>query len=195
MTIEEKVEYLREQAMEEARIEADNIVKRHTKTLTKVLEQHKEEALHQSETRIKAEHISARQHQNMASSRAALELKREYGVRQKELKKQLFGEIRQKLDDFMKTEKYKEYLVDYIEKAARYANGEEMTIYINPSDEDKKAYLEEHTGMELKVSKEDFIGGVRAVIHKRNVLIDHGYKGALEQEYQDFQFEGGVGIG
>ena len=32
-----------------------------------------------------------------------------------------------------------------------------MTIYINPSDADKKTYLEERTGMTLTISKVDFI--------------------------------------
>lgn len=181
--------------MEEARTQANAIMKQHESTLTGVLNQHKDEARKQSEMRIKAEKISARQQQNMAVSKAQLELKREYGKRQKELKKMLFAEVRQKVQDFMKTEEYTRLLVAYIEKAARFANGEELTIYINPTDEDKKEYLEEHTGMKLTVSKEDFIGGVRAVVHGRNVLIDHAYKGALEQEYQAFVFRGGAGIG
>ena len=58
-----------------------------------------------------------------------------------------------------------------------------------------KEYLEEHTGMSLTVSKEDFIGGVRAVIHEKNVLIDHAFKGAIDNEYRKFLFKGGVQVG
>ena len=47
----------------------------------------------------------------------------------------------------MRTEEYKEVLIRYIEKAAQFASGMAMTIYINPSDADKKTYLEERTGM------------------------------------------------
>lgn len=195
MTIEEKLAHLQEAAMEEARAQANAIVKQHEKMLTGVLDQHKDEAKRQSEMRIKAEKISARQQQNMAVSKAQLELKREYGKLQKKLKKELFTEVRSKVQDFMKTEEYVRLLVAYINKAARYANGEELTIYINPTDADKKEYLEEHTGMKLTISKEDFVGGVRAVIHGRNVLIDHAYLGAIEQEYQTFVFRGGAGIG
>ena len=180
--------------MKQARLEADSIVREHTNKLKGVYEQHREEAMRQSETRIRAEKITARQKKNLAVSQASLELKREYGRKQKQLKQKLFEEAEQKLYEFMKTEEYRNCLVRYIERAARYANGEEITIYINPSDADKKAYLEEHTGVELTVSREDFIGGVRAVIRNRNVLIDHAYKGALEQAYQDYEFEGGAGI-
>ena len=107
----------------------------------------------------------------------------------------LFEEVNEKIAEYMKTEDYKNLLVTYIEKAATFADGAAMTIYINPSDEDKKQYLEEHTGMSLTVSKEDFTGGVRAVIHDRNILIDHAFKGGIEREYQKFAFKGGTGIG
>ncbi len=181
--------------MEEARLKADSITKQHEKMLAGIFNQHRDEALRQSEVRIRGELINARQQQNMAASRAQIELKREYGKRQKELKKELFEEVEKKLQEYMKTDAYRKALVHYIEKALRFANGEELTIYINPTDADKKDYLEEHTGMKLTISREDFVGGVRAVVHGRNVLIDHAYKGALENEYQKFLFRGGVGIG
>ena len=191
MTIEERIAHIQEAAMEEARMKADSIT--NEKMLSGIFNQHRDEALRQSEVRIRGELINARQQQNMAASRAQIELKREYGKRQKELKKKLFEEVEQKLQEYMKTDEYKRALVRYIEKALRFANGEELTIYINPTDADKQEFLEEHTGM--KLSKEDFVGGVRAVVHGRNVLIDHAYKGELENEYQKFLFRGGVGIG
>ena len=140
MTIEEKMFHLQTAAMEEARAEGNALIRQHEEALNSVFSQHCEEARRQSETRIKAEKVSAAQQLNMASSKAQLE----------------------------------------------------MTIYINPSDADKKEYLEEHTGMRVTVSKEDFKGGIRAVLRQRNILIDHAFKGALEREYQQFLFRGGV---
>ena len=99
----------------------------------------------------------------MAMSKAQLELKREMGKTQTELKTELFEEVQLKLLAFMRTEEYKEVLIRYIEKAAQFASGMAMTIYINPSDADKKT-----------------------------VLVDYAFKGALENEYQKFQFRGGV---
>ena len=140
----------------------------------------------------RAESVTAKQQLNMAMSKAQLELKREMGKTQTELKTELFEEVQLKLLAFMRTEEYKEVLIRYIEKAAQFASGMAMTIYINPSDADKKTYLEERTGMTLTISKVDFIGGVRAVVPEKNVLVDYAFKGALENEYQKFQFRGGV---
>lgn len=195
MTLRDKTEHLKDAAMLEARMQADAIVKQHRKALENIHEQHRAEAIRQSETRVKAEVTTAKQQFSMAASKAQLEIKREMGKTQKRLKKQLFKEVKELLQNYMQTEEYKELLVSYIEKAAKFANGEEMTLYINPTDEDKKAYLEEHTGMTLTVSKEDFTGGVRAVIHKRNILIDYAFRGALDREYHNFAFKGGTGIG
>lgn len=195
MTIEERISHLQSAAMEEARAEGNAIMKQHEDALLGVFDQHRAEILRQSETRVKAERVNAQQQLNMAMSKAQLELKRELSKTQKELKKELFEEVREVVQEYMKTEEYPRLLMAYIEKAAKFADGASMTIYINPTDEDKKAYLEEHSGMSLTVSKEDFTGGMRAVIHERNILIDYAFKGAIEREYDRFTFKGGTLIG
>lgn len=195
LTIDDKISHLKESAMEEARAEGNAIMKQHEDALRGVFEQHRAEMLRQSETRVKTERVGAQQQLNMAMSKAQIELKRELSKTQKELKAALFEEVHEVVREYMESEDYPRLLLAYIEKAARFANGAPMTIYINPSDVDKKAYLEEHTGMALTVSKEDFIGGVRAVIQEKNILIDHAFKGAIENEYRKFMFKGGVQVG
>lgn len=195
MTQREKLDHLKDAAMLEARMQANTITEQHRKALESIDEQHRAEAIRQSETRVKAEITGAKQQLSMASSKAQLELKRELGKTKKRLKKKLFEEAGKLLEEYMKTEEYKKLLVSYVEKAAKFANGESMTLYINPTDEDKKQYVEEHTGLSLCVSKEDFTGGVRAVIHERNILIDYAFKGAIEREYDRFTFKGGTDVG
>ena len=196
MTIEEKIARLQSSAMTEARAQGNAIIWQHKKALMTIYEQHVEEAKRQAEIRIKAEQTNIRHQLNMSASKAQLDMKQEYGKTQKRLKKQLLvREVEQTLQDYMKTEEYKRLLVKYIENAAKFANGAAMTIYINPTDADIKEYLEEHTGVAVTVSKEDFIGGIRTVVHERNILIDHAFKGAIEREYNKFVFGGGAGIG
>jgi len=194
VTLEEKISHLQSAAMEEARAQGNAIIKQHEEALQSVFEQHRAEAVRQSETRLKAEATNARQQLNMAASKAQLELKRELSRTQGELKNKLFDEVLRLVEDYMKTDDYKRLLIAYIESAARFANGETMTLYLNPSDEDKITYLQEHTGMTLTMSKEDFIGGIRAVIPGRNILIDHAFKGAIDNLYHKFSFKGGAGI-
>ncbi|MDR1017313.1 MAG: V-type ATP synthase subunit E [Lachnospiraceae bacterium] len=192
MEIEEKIAHLQNLAMTEARATANAMVQQHTVALEKVYDQHHEEAIRQSKLRIKAEESKAKQEKNMASSKASLSLKRELSKIQTELKDKLFEEVKQDVYDYMKTEEYTKLLIDYIIHAATFAKDDPITIYINPSDKDKIPYLEEQTGIKLTLSKMDFIGGVRAVLFGKNILIDNAFKGAIEREYQAFVFKGGI---
>lgn len=194
MTLEEKLSHLQASSMEAARAEGNAIIDNYREALEKVFKDHKEEMLWQSETRIKAEQSNARQMLNQASARTQLELKKKTGKVQVELKDKIFEEVHTLVQDFMQTREYEDYLVRSIRKATEFAPGEEMTIYINPSDEKRLSDLESITGTRLTVSTEDFIGGTRAVIRERNILIDNSFKTLLRNEYDKFIFSGGDGI-
>ena len=179
MTLEEKINHLRTTSMEEARAESNAIIDSYRDALEKVFEDHKIEAKRQMHTRIKAETVN---------------LKRRQGRIQQELKDKIFEEAYALVNDYMKTAEYDDFLLRCIHNAIVFANGEEMTIYLNPSDEEKRSSLEDATGIHLTISAEDFTGGIRAVIRSRNILIDHSFKTALRNEYDKFLFSGGDSI-
>lgn len=194
MTLEEKLSHLQASSMEEARAEGNAIIDNYREALEKVLKDHKEEMRWQAETRIKAEQSNARHMLNQANARTQLELKRKTGKVQVELKDKIFKEAHMLVNEYMQTDEYEAYLVKSIRKATVFAPGEDMTIYINPSDEPRLSSLEKATGTRLTVSSEDFIGGTRAVIRERNILIDNSFTTLLRNEYDKFIFSGGDGI-
>lgn len=194
MTLEEKLSHLQASSMEEARAEGNAIIDNYREALEKVLKDHKEEMRWQVETRIKAEQSNARHMLNQANARTQLELKRKTGKVQVELKDKIFKEAHMLVNEYMQTDEYEAYLVKSIRKATEFAPGEDMTIYINPSDEPRLSSLEKATGTRLTVSSEDFIGGTRAVIRERNILIDNSFTTLLRNEYDKFIFSGGDGI-
>lgn len=193
MTLEEKIAHLQTTSMEQARAEGNAIIDSHREALEKVLEDHKAEALRQSETRIKAETTNARLSLNQAAAKSQLEIKRRQGKVQQELKDKIFEEVMGLVNDYMKTEAYRDFLVRCIRQAVHFAGQDPVTIYLNPSDEAKRADLEDATGVHLTISAEDFIGGVRAVIRSRNILIDNSFRTQLRNEYDKFIFLGGDG--
>ena len=195
MNLDEKITHLREVVMSEARAEGNAIIENHRKALESLLDKHKEEAKTQSEIRIKSETTKSRRQGNQAAAKGEVELKRALGKRQKELKIKLFEEVKVLLLEYRKSDDYVEYICRKIREAAVFANGDGVVIYITPSDEDKKAVLESKTGMTITVSEYEFMGGVRAVIQNRNILIDHSFQTAIEAEYQRFSFgTGGAGV-
>lgn len=195
MTIEEKVVHIREVAMTEARNEGNQILDTHQKALESLYNKHALEAQKQMKTKIAAETVRARQRLNQATTRAQVEFKRSLGKRQIFLKDKLFVEVRTLLQEYMQSESYGDLLCTHMTNAAKFANKEALTIYLNPSDSARKEGLELATGLKLTISKEDFIGGIRATIPSRNILIDHSFLGMLDTEYNNFQFLGGMNVG
>lgn len=194
MTLEEKIAHLQATSMEQARAEGNAIIDSHREALEKVFEDHRAEALRQCETRIKAETTNAKLMLNQAMAKSQLEIKRRQGKVQQELKDKVFKEAMSLVSDYMTTDAYDDFLIKCIRHAERFAGSDPVIIYINPSDESKRSDLEDATGVHLTISAEDFIGGVRAVIRARNILIDNSFKTQLRNEYDKFIFLGGDGI-
>ena len=190
MTLEEKIAHLQATSMEQARLEGNVIIDTHQAALEKVFEDHKAEATRQSETRVKAEAANAKLSLNQALAKSQLEIKRRQSKIQQELKDKIFEEA----DEFMKTEAYDDFLIKCIRKAVNFAGNDELTIYINPTDEKKRSDLEDATRVHLTISADDFRGGVRAVIRSRNILIDNSFSTQLKEQYDKFVFLGGDGI-
>ena len=194
MTLEEKIAHLQATSMEQARLEGNVIIDTHQAALEKVFEDHKAEATRQSETRIKAEAANAKLSLNQALAKSQLEIKRRQSKIQQELKDKIFEEADALIDEFMKTEAYDDFLIKCIRKAVNFAGNDELTIYINPTDEKKRSDLEDATRVHLTISTEDFRGGVRAVIRSHNILIDNSFSTQLKEQYDKFVFLGGDGI-
>ena len=87
--------------MEQARAEGNAIIDSHREALDKVFEDHKAEALRQSETRIKAETTNAKLALNQALAKSQLEIKRKQSKIQQELKDKIFEEAQDLIHAFM----------------------------------------------------------------------------------------------
>ena len=103
-----------------------------------------------------------------------------------EVSDRIFIDVKLKLDHYMKTPEYDELLAAQIRKAKEFAQGDAITVYINPTDKDKIVTLEEKTGVSLTVSDRDFIGGIRAVIPSRSILIDNSFLTKLDEAKSTF---------
>ena len=124
MTLDEKIAKIQTSSMEAARAEGNEIITSYRAALDKVFEDHKQEAVRQMETRIKAETVNARQQKNQAMAKAQLDLKRQEGRVQKELKDKVFREVIELVASYMKTEKYRDFLLRCIRKSVEFAGDE-----------------------------------------------------------------------
>ena len=67
----------------------------------------------------------------------------------------------------------------------------QIQIYLSKEDEPRLKSLTVKTGFPLKVSDESFIGGIKAIIPEKNILIDNSFEEGYQAAYREFKFDGG----
>ena len=188
MTIDEKLQHFYEVSIEEAKQDASQALEEHRQHLAKMLEDHKQTQRQNAEAQIKAETEHVRREVNKALSAEQINLKRDWSKKQEELKQKLFTEVKEKAVQFMTTPDYEEYLCRKIKEARDV----EVQIFLSVNDKDRLKTLIEKTGVPLQISQEDFLGGIRAEIPQKNILIDNSFSENLASMQQEFKFDGGL---
>ena len=191
MTIDEKLSHFYDITVEEAHEKAAAILDEHKAALEKMAEEHKTLSEENAQTQIKAETASARREINKALSAEQLTIKRDWTRKQNELKEKIFSEVKGLLESFTKTPEYENYLTAKIKEALDFARNDEITIYLSPEDRSLAEKLQHTTGTAIQLAKDSFLGGIRATIPQKNILIDHSFAGNFEAAYKEFKFDGG----
>lgn len=192
MTTEEKLKYFEESSLEEARKQASAMIEEYKVNLDKVEKEHKATTLRQSDLQLKTESDNLKRNNNMALSKEQLQIKRKITQKQNELKEKLFVEVKQLLEDYMTTSAYQQLLIKQIKNIQKEAGSGKLILYIDPADSDKRSSLQVATGAPVTVSGYSFMGGTRAVLQDRNILIDNSFASKLEKLKADFSFNGGA---
>lgn len=188
MKLDVKLDHFSNSVIENATNQSQSIIDEYKQSLQKIYDDKKEELLRKASLSLKVETDSLIRQKNKTLSSEATGIRRQISDKTNELKDSLFLDVEQQLNEFMKTEAYTDLLIKQIHNAIQFARGEKMTVYINPSDAEKKACLEAKTGIELTVSATDFKGGTRAVIHEKSILIDNSFLTKLAEEKDTFRF-------
>lgn len=191
MTIDEKLQHFYEVSVDEARDEASRVIEEHKASLAQMLKEHEESRRQSAEAEVHAEAEHVRREINKALSAEQIALRRNLSTRQETLKDSLFSEVRQRVDAFMKTPEYTEYLLNEIRRVQAFAGEDPYQITLTAEDADKLPVLLEKTGAKLAVSDSSFIGGIRAAIPHKNILIDNSFQEGLASMRREFKFGGG----
>lgn len=192
MTIDEKLEHFYEISVEEAKEDAAKAIQQHKEYLAQILQEHKTSHTQSAEAEVKAEAEHVRREVNKALSAEQITLKREWSKKLEDLKSDLFAEVRKKLEIFMSTPEYLDYLCRQIREVKEFAGEDEFQISLSLDDKDQAALLSRKTGVPLTVSEESFLGGIRAAIPHKNILIDNSFQEGLESLRREFKLDGGL---
>ena len=192
MTIDEKLQHFYEVSVEEAKEDAAKAIQEHRESLSQMLADHKAARRQSAEAEVKAEAEHVRREINKALAAEQITLKRGWSRKQEELKETLFVEVKQKAQAFMETPEYMDYLCKQIQEVKSFAGEDEIQISLSSGDSSKLEALSQKTGAELTVSSDDFIGGIRAAIPQKNIMIDNSFLEGLESMRKEFKFDGGL---
>ena len=188
MTTEEKLQHFEDICTGDALKKYEQAVSDYTAYEEKILNEHKENARKQAALQIAAEKERIARETNKNLSLGQIEIRRSYSRKDEELRGKVFSELRDKQARFMETPKYDALLEAQIKKEKAFAGSSEIHIYIDPSDKEKQNLLSLRTDCDIRVSQYPFLGGTRAVIASKNILIDNSFETKLKEAEQDFQF-------
>ncbi|MDO4268560.1 MAG: V-type ATP synthase subunit E [Eubacteriales bacterium] len=189
MTTEEKLQHFLDTCMEDARARSSRMLDEYMAALEETFQEHKKDAERRADMALRQETEKIRKETNKTLSIKQIALKRTLGQKLDELKDKLFVELRDMLGNFMETPEYQALLEAQIARAVEFAGSDPVTVYIDPADEDKLHRLAlHHGGANLLVSEYSFLGGCRAVIPARHILIDNSFQTKLEEARENFHF-------
>ncbi len=190
MTLEEKLERFRESALKNAEEESEKILAEYTQTIDLEFDEHKKHKDEVTRDEIKAEMSSILRDLNRELLSKELAFKKEISKKEKAIKNELFDRVKNVLLANKESKEYVDYLCKKIEEANKFAEGDDIVLYIDPSDQKYLAEIVERTKSTPLLSGIEFLGGIRAVIHSKNILIDDSYKTLIDETKSEFVFKG-----
>lgn len=188
MTTEEKLKHFLEASIESATNQSTKLIDDYTEALNKIFEEHKADMERKTALQIQLGRDSLEREINKELSREQIQIKRESTKKQTELKDMFFNEVRDLLEEYMSTPAYQQLLIRQIREAAAFAGEDQIVIYIDPADSSELYSLETATHTHLVVSETSFMGGTRAIIKSRNILIDNSFETQLKEAKEAFTF-------
>lgn len=192
MTSEEKLKHFEDSVIGRANELSREMLKEYQEALDKEEEAYQAEKNQEALFRIKTEIAHLKRDVNTSIAREQLNIKRQLTKRTQELTHQLFEEVRQRLEEYRKTEDYEKLLEKQIRNIQKIAGERDMMVYISSLDEGLLPRLETATGAKIQVAEESFQGGVRGYVDHGRILVDHSFDAKLAELKENFTFEGGT---
>lgn len=186
MNINDKLQHFMDVSMNSAMQKKSNLLDEYKNGLDIQFENHKSDSIKKSEIQKKTKIDSIRRDFSKDFSKQQQHIKRKLTHKKDELKEKLFEEVQTMLNDYFKTDDYTELLVKEIQSSINISPSNEITIYIDPLDAEKKEYLESKTGVEISISAYSFGRGMRAIIPSKNILVDNSFNYKINEIKSDY---------
>ncbi|MCY7730858.1 V-type ATP synthase subunit E [Aerococcus urinaeequi] len=188
MDLEDKFAYFETQVNQQAQDIIDEQVNQYRATLQKDYDEFVKNTNQEFDAKFVNAKKDMRKELNKNISQSQIHLQRDLYLQEEKLKKTLFAEFNDAIQNYMQTDEYRNQLVVMINNLKDYAekNREELVVYINHSDQGMIETLLEETNANIQISDREFLGGVRGVLKDRQVLIDYSFSTLLANVEDSF---------
>ncbi|KAF3302677.1 hypothetical protein FPV21_00130 [Carnobacterium sp. PL12RED10] len=188
MDLEDKFAYFETQVNQQAQDIIDEQVNQYRATLQKDYDEFVKNTNQEFDAKFANAKKDMRKELNKNISQSQIHLQRDLYLQEEKLKKTLFAEFNDAIQNYMQTDEYRNQLVVMINNLKDYAekNREELVVYINHSDQGMIETLLEETNANIQISDREFLGGVRGVLKDRQVLIDYSFSTLLANVEDSF---------
>lgn len=190
MTTEEKLVHFQEDALLTAREKSTAELDAYAAALNRLYDEHVKNAKLQAEGQRRLAREALLREHNRQLSRKQLETRRHLTLTRDAITESLFTRVFDMLETYKKDPTYPDALEESIREAKRTAGNDELVIYIDKSDEALIPELEKRSGLSVRISKDNIIGGVRALIPEKSILIDLSFASRLREARENLQLGG-----
>ena len=190
MTLDEKLTNFTEYCVLAAKKKSEELILQQQAALDKDFEAYTVKSKEIADTQIKIEKENLEKKLNKELSNEQLHSKQLIGEARTELTDKLFVELSDKISNFINTKEYMELISSQIKYALNFAEGDEIIIYVDSTDESRLHELcARHQTDCIKISEHSFMGGTKALLPKKNILIDNSFAKKLETAKLRFMFD------
>ena len=190
MTLDEKLTNFTEYCVLAAKKKSEELILQQQAALDKDFEAYTVKSQEIADTQIKIEKENLEKKLNKELSNEQLHSKQLIGEARTELTDKLFVELSDKISNFINTKEYMELISSQIEYALKFTDGDELIIYVDSTDESRLHELcARHQTDCIKISEHSFMGGTKALLPKKNILIDNSFAKKLETAKLRFMFD------
>lgn len=125
---------------------------------------------------------------NEEISKAIVESKESLFHRREEIISEVFSNVRKRLEEFIKSREYREFMEKEMESALREAGKGKTVVTVNENDVDLFREIRSRlmADFEIQESDEDIIGGFLIMNADRGLLWDHTYLSRFNAERASF---------
>ncbi|MDK6371771.1 hypothetical protein QP101_06725 [Aerococcus urinae] len=186
MKLEEKMAYFKDQVTQQSQAEIDQQINQYRQTLEDDYQKFQEQTDETFAHRLVNEKEALRKENNKAISQIQINQQRELFLNEENMKLTLFQTFTKQIESYQKSEAYIKQLKKMLKNIQAYAGREKYDLYIDENDSHLRSQLESYASHPIIISDRPFMGGIRAVLRERQILVDYSFLTFLDRLKENF---------